>query len=153
VVTCCIDKSSSSELSEAINSMYRWYKNAKFCYAYLSNARTSDTLEFSRSRWFSRSWTLQELIAPLNVKFYGFKWLYLGSKARHIALLSQITDIDALILAGNNPAICSISQRMSWASKRETTQAEDIAYCMMVLFDVNMPLLYGEGSKAFIRLQ
>jgi heterokaryon incompatibility protein (HET) len=152
VDTCCIDKTSSAELSEAINSMYRWYKEAKICYAYLSDVASLD-IDFAQSRWFSRGWTLQELIAPSFMKFFGRNWQYLGLKQQHPFLLSRITGIDVPVLQGKDPAMCSVSRRMSWASGRQTTRTEDIAYCLMGLFDVNMPLLYGEGDKAFIRLQ
>jgi hypothetical protein len=151
VDTCCIDKSSSAELSEAINSMYHWYKKASVCYVYLSDATRLDAS--AKSRWFSRGWTLQELIAPSRVEFFGSNWCYLGSKRKHLQLLSRITGIDFAVLNGADPALCSISRRMSWASGRQTTRPEDMAYCLMGVFDVNMPLLYGEGDKAFIRLQ
>jgi hypothetical protein len=152
VDTCCIDKSSSSELAEAINSMYQWYKRAWVCYAYLSDV-TSTGLEFSQSRWFSRGWTLQELIAPSSLKFFGRSWCPLGTKSSHLSRVYEITGVHYAVLYNREPAMCSVSQRMSWAAKRETSRLEDKAYCLMGLFDVNMPLLYGEGDKAFIRLQ
>jgi len=159
--TCCIDKSSSAELSEAINSMYKWYKNAKTCYAHLEDvvvpADVSDleVLELLRpSRWFTRGWTLQELIAPSTVKFYDKTWNNIGSKKSLQKVLCDITGIDIRVLGGDEPWACNVAQRMSWASDRTTTRVEDIAYCLMGLFHVNMPLLYGEGgSKAFSRLQ
>jgi hypothetical protein len=159
--TCCIDKSSSAELSEAINSMYKWYKNARICYAYLEDIAIpysipdSQFLEVLRpSRWFTRGWTLQELIAPPIVEFYDRDWNNFGSKNSRQEVLSNITGIEIHVLRGDDPWACNVAQRMSWASKRTTTRAEDIAYCLMGLFNVNMPLLYGEGgSKAFNRLQ
>src|ERR1700730_14524253 len=111
--TCCIDKSSSAELSEAINSMYQWYKRASVCYAYLSDV-ASLVFDFAQSRWFSRGWTLQELIAPSSLRFFGSNWRYLGSKKRHISLLSRITGIDVAVLNGKDPAMCSVARRMSW---------------------------------------
>ncbi|RDW56407.1 hypothetical protein BP6252_14168 [Coleophoma cylindrospora] len=168
--TCCIDKSSSAELSEAINSMYRWYEQAAVCYVYLSDvtlgsadeARIMEEIEleqssFRKSRWFTRGWTLQELIAPSDVRFYAQDWSFIGShkenvKLRH--LLSRITGVDDRVLAGSlSPQDLSVSTRMKWAALRRTTRAEDIAYCLMGIFGVNMPLLYGEGKRAFIRLQ
>ena len=164
VDTCCIDKTSSAELSEAINSMYRWYKRASICYAYLEDVKghhsgLDDLFSFfcKDSRWFTRGWTLQELIAPYDVMFYGGDWVYLGSKAHDENVrvaVAKITGIDIRVLEGTiEPSEISIATRMKWASKRETTRTEDAAYCLMGLFDVNMPLIYGEGTKAFIRLQ
>lgn len=149
VDTCCINKANSSELSEAINSMFRWYQKSKVCYAYLSDV---DSLEnFTKSVWFTRGWTLQELIAPSDVRFFDHIWRPLGDrKDRRIDLLAR-TGIATL---WNVPLMeYSIAQRMWWASNRVTTRPEDMAYCLLGIFGVNMPLLYGEGSRAFIRLQ
>ncbi|TID14281.1 HET-domain-containing protein [Venturia nashicola] len=159
--TACIDKTSSAELSEAINSMYTWYAKAEVCYAYLSDleAELHDVPWQERlgdSRWFSRGWTLQELIAPQELIFYAKDWVVLGSKAEFCAELARITKIDQGTLSDPSKTALqqlSIATRMSWASKRTTTRAEDIAYCLLGIFNVNMPLLYGEGEKAFIRLQ
>jgi len=156
--TCCIDKTSSAELSEAINSMYKWYQNADICYAYLEDVPTS-LPEFSvnlflKARWFTRGWTLQELVAPRIVEFYARNWTEIGTKFSLRSLLSKRTGMDeALLLCQKPPSRYPISQRMSWASERETTRVEDRAYCLFGLFGVNMPLLYGEGSRAFGRLQ
>lgn len=152
VDTCCIDKSSSSELSEAINSMFRWYSNAAICYAYLSDV--SLTTKGIQSRWFSRGWTLQELIAPRNIKFYTMKWEFIGTKQSLCKSIAGITGIDEeTLLDPTSLSSASVGHKMSWAAKRQTTRTEDVAYCLMGIFDVNMPLLYGEGEKAFIRLQ
>jgi hypothetical protein len=157
--TCCIDKSSSAELSEAINSMFRWYKHSVICYAYLSDVPSHDDPEapgswFSKSRWFTRGWTLQELVAPHRVEFYNKDWTPIGCQRSLSSQISIITRIDTEVLTGKEQLERkSIAQKMSWASRRCTTRAEDMAYCLMGLFDVNMPLLYGEGSKAFLRLQ
>lgn len=153
-----IDKSSSAELSEAINSMYRWYQNAEVCYAYLSDVSTKEWPEgeksdFARSRWFTRGWTLQELIAPAVVRFYSSGWCFIGTKYDLRELLFVVTGIDIDILKGAHPQVMSIAKKMSWASNRNTTRKEDTAYCLMGLFGVNMPLLYGEGDEASIRLQ
>jgi hypothetical protein len=161
VDTCCIDKSSSAELSEAINSMFRWYKEAGICYAYLADVPFDDDLPasgsaFSNSRWFKRGWTLQELIAPKEVVFCSREWTKLGRRSDNplTSLISEITRIDYFVLKDSKHVLQrSIAERMSWASRRETTRSEDIAYCLMGLFGVNMPLLYGEGERAFIRLQ
>ncbi|KAI1305096.1 heterokaryon incompatibility protein-domain-containing protein [Xylaria venustula] len=151
VDTCCIDKTSTAELSEAINSMFRWYSNAKVCYAYLADVENQDDL--ASSRWFSRGWTLQELIAPKTVRFYSFNWTSLGSKVELSHALQTITSIDASVLSTGNFSRVCIAKRMSWAAKRNTTRIEDQAYSLMGIFDVNMPLIYGEGRKAFLRLQ
>lgn len=157
--TCCIDKKSSSELSEAINSMFNWYKNSKYCFVYLADIETPQeripaTRSFLRSRWFKRGWTLQELIAPLKVCFFDRNWNPVGEKGYLAEDLSRATSIPESILRNTEPVeSMSIAARMSWAANRETTRVEDIAYCLMGIFDVSMPLLYGEGRKAFIRLQ
>ncbi|KAL4888349.1 ankyrin repeat-containing domain protein [Aspergillus ambiguus] len=150
--TCCIDKTSSAELSEAINSMYRWYEEAEVCYAYLADVPSKS--RFEDSRWFTRGWTLQELIAPTNVEFLDETWAVLGSKKTLQKALSDQTCIPISILSGDDDLeIFSIAQKMSWAAKRETSRIEDRAYSLMGLFGVNMPLIYGEKETAFIRLQ
>ena len=151
--TCCIDKKSSAELSEAINSMFKWYRDAKICYAYLEDVN-SDGSNLEAARWFTRGWTLQECVAPRDVVFYSKEWKHIGSKLNLTPVLSSITGIDKEVLVNENRIhdIC-IARRMSWASKRETARVEDQAYCLLGIFNVAMPLLYGEGEKAFIRLQ
>ncbi|RYP71819.1 hypothetical protein DL770_008057 [Monosporascus sp. CRB-9-2] len=151
--TCCIDKTSSAELSEAINSMYVWYHEAKRCYAYLADVPPKSTVK--DSRWFTRGWTLQELIAPSDVHFLAKDWTVLGTKKEHLKQdVSECTGIPVGILSGDdNLGATSIAQRMSWAATRETTRLEDRAYSLMGIFGINMPLLYGEGERAFIRLQ
>ncbi|KAK1719316.1 heterokaryon incompatibility protein-domain-containing protein [Colletotrichum acutatum] len=159
VDTCCIDKTSSAELSEAINSMFRWYNRSWVCFAYLSDmddlSSSATFLEsLADSRWFIRGWTLQELLAPKVVTFYNASWQLLGSKETLSTLLSSITGIDEAILIGKAPLLkIPVATRMSWASKRQTTRIEDSAYCLLGIFGINMPLLYGEGEKAFARLQ
>ena len=158
--TCCIDKSSSAELSEAINAMYEWYRKATVCYVYLSDlsvlAQNDDDKEgrekkFQDCHWFTRGWTLQELLAPQYVKFFDKDWITFGSRRSLAPDLVSITGIDATYL--ERPHWASIATRMSWASSRKTTRVEDVAYCLLGLFEVNMPMLYGEGGKAFQRLQ
>lgn len=149
--TCCIDKTSSAELSEAINSMYRWYWDAAVCYAYLADVPTRHAV-VSDSLWFSRGWTLQELIAPPTVIFLDEQWRDLGTKETLEEAISSRTLIPASVLR-SGPRGASIAQRMSWAAGRQTTRLEDQAYCLLGIFEVNMPLLYGEGERAFIRLQ
>lgn len=159
--TCCIDKSSSAELSEAINSMFVWYRDANVCYAYLADHDTSLAgASMSDSRWFKRGWTLQELIAPNNVHFYDRAWRHIGRRQGLFVELAAITGIDEGIMRASHR--CHLEQlleslpvavRMSWASTRVTTRVEDIAYCLLGIFGVNLPLLYGEGERAFTRLQ
>ncbi|KAK4131561.1 HET-domain-containing protein [Trichocladium antarcticum] len=158
VDTCCIDKSSSAELTEAINSMFRWYAGARACYAYLADLE-ADAKEgggggFAHCRWFGRGWTLQELIAPRRLGFYNRDWEFQGEKTGLSAVLAEITGIGAGVLddAGLLGTV-PVAQRMSWAAGRQTTRAEDLAYCLVGIFGVNMPLLYGEGDRAFLRLQ
>lgn len=149
--TCCIDKSSSAELTEAINSMYQWYEAAEVCYAYLNDARTVDDL--TESKWFTRGWTLQELIAPDKVEFYSRSWQFLGTKRSLARSIAAKSGVDVQVLMGGDPLEMSVARRMYWASNRVTTRLEDEAYCLLGLFGVNMPLIYGEGRKAFRRLQ
>ncbi|KAG8160143.1 hypothetical protein KVR01_009679 [Diaporthe batatas] len=165
--TCCIDKSSSAELSEAINSMFRWYRDAAICYAYLGDVSGSEDQSefgdgdnqpdvgssFARSRWFTRGWTLQELLAPSEVVFLAADWSEIGTKKSLRGAVSHITGISEKVLHECLWDEYSVAQKMSWAASRQTTRLEDEAYCLMGLFDVNMPLLYGEGRKAFSRLQ
>lgn len=152
VDTCCIDKTSSAELSEAINSMYKWYRDAVVCYAYLEDLEQSENLH--KCRWFTRGWTLQELIAPASVIFFNVHWNEMGTRSRLVDELSTITRIPEKILLGKSPSYCNIAHRMSWASSRETSREEYMAYCLLGLFDLNMVPMYGEGSEnAFLRLQ
>ncbi|KAJ2977563.1 hypothetical protein NUW58_g7771 [Xylaria curta] len=183
--TCCIDKRSSSELSEAINSMFQWYRDAGICLAFLDDVRGLDDLD--SSRWFTRGWTLQELIAPDNMYFYNKDWSFIDDRFSMAAELSTISKVSPIVLRhGHNPKLedwnlhnyhgyssscpCGISNIgddrlrqvlgsistatiMSWAAHRKTSREEDAAYCLMGLFDINMPLLYGEKGRAFRRLQ
>ena len=160
--------------------MYDWYENAAECFVYLKDVtgrpdtRTETALyeELSRSSWFERGWTLQELLAPAIVVFCNKDWEVIGHQARSFGgsllqsvsidfygsswqtWVSQITGIPKQFLSGVWIARdASIAQRMSWASQRRTSRVEDEAYCLLGIFDVNMPLIYGEGQKAFTRLQ
>ncbi|KAF2126884.1 HET-domain-containing protein [Dothidotthia symphoricarpi CBS 119687] len=163
--TCCIDKSSSAELQEAINSMYRWYENAEVCLVYLEDIPTPRRdgvktaseiakLAFETSRWSTRGWTLQELVAPAVCRFYFGDWTLMGEKVEFLEELSQTTGIPTFVFEERRSAAeVSVAERMSWAAFRKTTRIEDQAYCLLGLFDIQMPLLYGEGEKAFTRLQ
>ncbi|KAI0599254.1 HET-domain-containing protein [Biscogniauxia sp. FL1348] len=152
--TNCIDKRSSAELSEAINSMFAWYRDAAVCYAYLDDVDAGSPEGFARSRWFTRGWTLQELLAPSKVLFFDRNWKFMGDRARLSRTISKVTRIHIGVLNDRTTIYdYSVAQRMSWAADRHTTREEDIAYCLLGIFDINMPLLYGEGLKAFQRLQ
>ncbi|KAM3413555.1 hypothetical protein BST61_g11543 [Cercospora zeina] len=177
--TCCIDKRSSAELQEAINSMFHWYSRTVVCYVFLTdvskgeldmgelathaNCRHLKAREPGVSRlgnafinclWFSRGWTLQEHLAPKHVYFYDKDWYLLGDKKSLQCWISRAAGIDGDVLRGDYTfQHCSVAMRMSWAARRRTTRIEDRAYSILGLFDVNMPMLYGEGSKAFMRLQ
>ncbi|KAI1364406.1 HET domain-containing protein [Xylaria arbuscula] len=166
VDTCCIDKSSSAELSEAINSMFEWYRVSSVCFAHISDlpAGTIDqpsTLwrdeENGICRWFRRGWTLQELLAPNNVEFYDREWNFRGDKKDQQVMqrLSIMTGIRNPHVFLNSDTIMEVpvGERMSWASQRQTKRPEDLAYCLLGIFKVNMPLIYGEGMRAFQRLQ
>ncbi|KIK20347.1 hypothetical protein PISMIDRAFT_59205, partial [Pisolithus microcarpus 441] len=162
--TCCIDKRSSSELSEAINSMYRWYHNSQKCYAYLHDVEDSifpsrqDFSKFHKANgwpeWFSRGWTLQELIAPRQVEFFNKGWVSIGDRKCLTKTLEKITRVPLEVLEdGWIPKRLCVAELMSWAADRTTTRVEDRAYSLLGLFGVNLPILYGEGEKAFQRLQ
>ncbi|KAM5388204.1 hypothetical protein ACJA88_000068 [Fusarium oxysporum] len=174
VDTNCIDKSSSAELTEAINSMFAWYSKADICYAYLSDVPTfkpiSYAKEFRQSRWFKRGWTLQELLAPDCVVFYAADWSRIGTRSTLVRDIVEATGIGIRYLSSDPKTAtathedwsevrspvsheASIAERMSWLSRRETTRIEDMAYCMLGIFGIHMPLVYGEGLRAFLRLQ
>ncbi len=151
--TCCIDKSSSAELNESINSMFRWYQNAEVCYVFLSDL-VLPVKNMGACRWFTRGWTLQELLAPRKLEFYDSEWGRLGSKDDFIDIISEATRIPRAVLAHRQPIKdCSVAARMAWAASRNTTRIEDEAYCLLGIFDVHMPLIYGEGRQSFRRLQ
>ncbi|KAI9064951.1 HET-domain-containing protein, partial [Trametes sanguinea] len=160
--TCCIDKSSSAELSEAINSMFAWYLHCSVCLAYLNDVPAGDDPRshrsaFRASQWFTRGWTLQELLAPPSsraVLFFSRDWTIIGTREDLAPVIQEITAIDHEVLLGHPHVSKPIAQRMSWAARRHTTRPEDMAYALMGIFDINMPILYGEGGeKAFRRLQ
>jgi len=158
VDTCCIDKTSSAELTEAINSMFAWYANAEVCYAYLSDLEPGTHNDMStqlpRCKWFTRGWTLQELIAPKHVIFLDREWNERGTKQSLCHLLRAITGIPVDLLERRTTLEqYAVARRMSWAATRQTTRIEDMAYCLLGMFGVHLSLIYGEGSKAFIRLQ
>lgn len=154
--TVCVDKTNNVELSEAINSMFRWYEDSALCIVYLQDVEAANRAEtLTRSEWFTRGWTLQELIAPMHIIFCDTHWKPFGSKEDLQEELSSITGIPALALSKDRHVTSySTAQRMSWAANRKTTRPEDVAYCLLGLFNANMELLYGEGAqKAFQRLQ
>ncbi|KAM3561804.1 hypothetical protein ARSEF4850_003037, partial [Beauveria asiatica] len=163
VDTCCIDKTSSAELQEAINCMFRWYHDAAKCYVYLADVSevTCDTdnkplaweSAFRNSRWFTRGWTLQELLAPALVEFFSKEGLYLGNKKSLEQHIHSSTGIPVDALRGSTLSQFTVPERMAWIDDRETTRKEDKAYSLLGIFDVQMPLLYGEGrERAFKRL-
>ena len=165
VDTCCIDKSNAVELQEAINSMFRWYRDANKCYVYLPDVSQSPSdsadgskepweLTFQKSEWFTRGWTLQELIAPASVDFFSKEGELLGNKASLEQHICDVTRIPVNVLQGVPLSEFSVTERMSWAARRETTRKEDQAYSLLGIFDVYMPLIYGEGKEhAFKRLR
>jgi len=163
--TCCIDKTSSAELTEAINSMFGWYGQSQVCYVYLSDF-TLDTAdvpsqeqfeaEFHQCRWFTRGWCLQELLAPRQLQFFNQKWQTIGTKSTLSRLISHITGVPVAVLfvpPRMELQEFPIAARISWIAKRHTTRIEDMSYSLLGILDVNMPMLYGEGQKAFMRLQ
>jgi hypothetical protein len=166
VDTCCINKSTNDELSTAINSMFRWYQRSAKCYVYLSDVHVPDEVTdlesfritwedaFKRSRWFTRGWTLQELLAPAIVEFFSKSGKRLGSKVSLEQEVHKITKIPIEAIRGRSLSEYSVEERMAWAGKRKTTLKEDKVYCLLGIFGVFMPLIYGEGDEhAFLRLR
>ncbi|KAF2229657.1 hypothetical protein EV356DRAFT_510315 [Viridothelium virens] len=153
--TCCINKNNledPKETSRAINSMFDWYHNAVECYAYLGD--TSGKNAMRNSVWFKRGWTLQELLAPSRLQFFDQRWTDLGTRSDNIDAIWEATSIDQKYLNGDEQfrSAC-IATKMSWAANRTTALADDRAYCMLGLFGVHIEAPYGEGMKAFLRLQ
>jgi hypothetical protein len=160
VDSCCINRANFTELSKSINSMFKWYRQATRCYVYLSDV--SDSIDppsaeqsaFMTSNWFTRGWTLQELIAPSEVQFFAQNGRFLGSKQSLEPQIYQVTGIATEALREKPLSQFSVDERLSWAANRETTVEEDAAYCMLGIFDIHMPLIYGEGrQKALDRLR
>jgi hypothetical protein len=149
VDTCCIDKTSSAELTEAINSMFRWYKQSAKCYVYLDDVPDSmlskDSLR--NSRWFTRGWTLQELVAPKVVEFFAADGSRLGNRRSLEACISEVTGITIAVLRGYQLSDFSVDERFRWAASRQTKKPEDKAYSLLGIFDVSMPAIYGEGEE------
>jgi hypothetical protein len=157
--TVCIDKTSSAELSEAVNSMFHWYSRCSECYVYLSDVLRQEAFDpainsFEKSEWFKRGWTLQELIAPGKVEFRDAAWEVIGYKKNLREALSSITSISSNVLRGHISIFSlSVADIMSLAIGRKTSRIEDRVYSLLGLFEVSMPLLYGEGEESFRRLQ
>lgn len=163
VDTCCFNKADHTECTYAINSMFRWYRDAAKCYVYLSDVSVSGGGEdhpewtwksaFRNSRWFTRGWTLQELLAPASIEFFSREGEHLGNKKTLEQQIHEITRIPIAALRGVPLSQFSVHERMRWAAKRNTRKKEDQAYCLLGIFDVFMPLIYGEGEHALIRLR
>jgi hypothetical protein len=174
--TCCIDKRSSAELSEVLNSMYEWYENSSECYVWLEDY-SGNLDDLHKCTWFSRAWTLQEMLAPERVVFFTSDWKVIGHKIFTITTvfgrckveaisqaglsigqnlipwLAKASGIPQTYLLGTSVHQASVAARMSWASRRKATRVEDRAYSLMGLFGIHMPMLYGEGDASFRRLQ
>jgi hypothetical protein len=164
VDTCCIDKWNLRELSNAINSMFPWYKNAAKCYVFLSDVSIPMTdaqlhqntweASFRKSRWFTRGWTLQELLAPALIEFFSLERQRLGDKDSLEQQICEITGIPVTALRGDPLDDFSVPERKAWMECRQTTQEEDMAYSLIGIFGVSMEFRYGEGKKrALERLQ
>jgi hypothetical protein len=164
VDTCCIDKTSSAELTEAINSMFKWYREAEKCYVLLSDVSVSSPVTeitqekwvevFQRSRWFKRGWTLQELLAPRSVEFFSKYEDKIGDKKSLQDALHVTTGLPIPALKNSTLSQFTIDERFSWAERRETKREEDAAYSLLGIFDTQIPLIYGEGrDRAFARLR
>ncbi|KAH8886973.1 HET-domain-containing protein, partial [Thozetella sp. PMI_491] len=164
VDTCCIDIWNPREREKAISSMFRWYQNAKTCYVILSDISVPDAADiyrqnswepsFKKSKWFTRGWTLQELIAPESVEFFSSEGHFLGSKRSLEHLIREITSLPAKVLQNRSLDEFSVSERMKWATNRTTTEPEDSIYCLLGILNVFVIPSYGEGrDNALNRLQ
>ena len=177
--TCCIDRSSSAELTEAINSNFHWYQNARECYVYLYDVtwdepddRYTSTsllftpreqprvlgspasrLSFRKADWHTRGWTLQDLLAPSKLFFYDRNWYWIGNRETLAADIALATGIEIKYLLGSSLDEANAATKLRWAAYRRCSRTEDNSYCLLGIFDVNMPLIYGEGDNAFLRLQ
>ncbi|KAG1735707.1 uncharacterized protein EDB91DRAFT_1056089, partial [Suillus paluster] len=154
--TCCIDKSNNAELQESIISMFSWYKESAITIVYLADV--SDISQLKDSQWFKRGWTLQELLAPRFIRFYKQDWQPLidsdnNHKEELLTTLHDITRIDIDVLKAFQPGVDSVKKRLSWVGSRATKKIEDMAYCLMGIFGIHMPVMYGEKHNAFVRLQ
>ncbi|KAI4251109.1 MAG: hypothetical protein LQ352_005058 [Teloschistes flavicans] len=160
--TCCIDKRPGADIRQvsiALTSMFRWYRDAQVCYTYLQDV-TTDKNEFQQggyrpfeqSEWFTRGWTLQELLAPHDLRFFDHDWRFMGTKRDRSNQIQEATNIERKHLDGDLTGAC-IAVKMSWLSGRTTTLREDMAYCMLGVFGVPMDVQYGRGEKEFLRLQ
>ncbi|KAK1519196.1 hypothetical protein CPAR01_15634 [Colletotrichum paranaense] len=174
--TCCVDKDSEAERNEAVEFSFRIFKSAAVCIAYLSDVRSESAMlaeytsvadpfldnnlegkfrhTFKRSRWFTRSWTLPELVAPPGLLFYSHGWELIGTRSQLREHLFDITGVDTFVLQGGDLAKVSVARKMFWATSRNAYRLEDIAYSLAGLFGVEMIPIYGEGNvRAFLRLQ
>ena len=157
--TCCIDKRPGADvrqISIALTSMFRWYQEAQVCYTYLQDVSISQSGgwqdQFKKSEWFTRGWTLQELLAPRNLRFFDQNWTFMGTKQSMWSEIQEASGIEATYLNGDFTGAC-IAVKMSWISKRMTTLREDMAYCMLGIFGVPMNVQYGWGEIEFLRLE
>lgn len=163
VDTCCINKNNHVELSEAITSMFRWYREAVKCYVYLPDVSSDQDVDnrsnhewepaFRVSRWFTRGWTLQELLAPERVEFFSREAKLLGDKTTLVHQIHEITKIPTSAVLGRPLSQFSTEERMRWTVGRNTKKVEDKAYCLLGIFDVFMPLIYGERDHSWARLE
>lgn len=159
--TCCINKADPSELSESIVSMFRWYQNSAKCYVLLSDVSVKDLSldrdtwlgQFKNSRWFERGWTLQELLAPKRVEFYSVEGTYLGDKTTLESQIHERSGIPIAALRGTPLSEFSSEELFKWGQNRVTHKEEDRAYCLLGIFNVYMPVIYGERENAFTRLK
>jgi hypothetical protein len=154
--TCSVDQTSSAELTETINSMFRWYRGSAKCYVYLTDVPdfAAGKSMLRHSRWFTRGWTLQELIAPKVVEFFAADGSRLGDRSLLERTISEATGVAFGALRGYPLSDFSIDERFRWAANRQTKKPEDKAYSLLCIFDVSMPVIYGEGEeKAMQRLR
>lgn len=161
VDTCCIDKDSTMELQRAIGSMFKWYRRSALTIVHLADVSNIDTDSLGKSMWFKRGWTLQELLAPHTVLFFTQDWLVYreSSSLNHkedatiVAELEKATRITSLHLTGFHPGTDDARSKLQWASTRCTTLPEDMAYSLFGIFNIHLPILYGESvEQALARL-
>ena len=163
VDSCCINKADARELQESIASMFRWYQYAAKCYVYLSDVSFEEPGDhynmpiwlgsFRQSRWFTRGWTLQELLAPKEVEFFSKEGHRLGNRTSLEQHVHGVTGVPVEALRGRELSSFSVDERMRWKERRTTKLEEDMAYCLQGIFGVFLYPIYGEREHAFVRLE
>ncbi|KAJ1323666.1 HET domain-containing protein [Microdochium nivale] len=150
VDSCCIDKANHGEMHGALGAMFAWYRDAHVCYVYLTDVKTTAESDLLRSRWWTRGWTLQELLAPRDVRFFARGGQYLGDKATLEDVIRRRTGIPAAALRGAPFDSFTIEEQLSWLGNRQTTYPEDLYNCLVGILGDSLARRYeGARRRAF----